>query len=370
MRFTHLLAVGVVTDDLDATVPEYAKYLGIEDWTVDTVTADRITESVCHQRRSGGTYRTAFGATDADTSRPGPMGRDPESIPFEIVEPTGGETPFNELLLSRGTGIAWLTVLAEGTDADVEAHFAGLGIGVAHRHVVDGRRVRRFWDTRAALGGYLLEVVTAEPERAGSSVHHDGQGARGEAADGTPRPPLPVQGINHFGVVVDDTMAACEAYHRIFGIEKFAIKTWQTEVGRLDAPYYRDQRPVQHGYFTAQGFVGDLGFEIIQCTYGDSHYNREFTDQRGPGIHHMFSYLTADQADWDATVATMTDLGAGLCMGSDLRGGAAEYGYFDTFDQLRGFLIEGVVRRFPAEPQYLAPDWEIDYATLESRDHQ
>lgn len=362
MNITQLLAVGVVTADLDATLPQYAKYLGIDDWTVEDVTADRITESVCHGRRNSGTYRTAFGRTTADAEGPGPMGRKPESIPFEIVQPTGGETPFNEFWLSRGEGIAWLTVLANGSDADVEAHFSGLGIGCAHTHLVDGTRRRTFWDTRAELGGYLLEVVTSEPERTGVSVHHNGQTLRGNSADGTPRRPLPLQGINHFGVVVDDTMASCDAYHRVLGIEHFAIKTWQTEEGRLDAPYYRDQNPVQHGYFTAQGFVGNLGFEIIQCKYGDSHYNREFTDQRGPGIHHMFPYLTKDQADWDLSVTTMAELGAGLCMGSDLRGGAAEYGYFDTFDQLGGYLIEGVIRRFPAEDRYMAPDWEVDFA--------
>lgn len=359
MNITRLVGIGVVVRDLDRATEQYARLLGIDDWTVADLTADRLSEAVSYGRRSAGTYRAAYGTTPVDPEGPGPMGGAPRTVPFELVQPTGGETPFNEFLLSRGEGIAWLTVLAEDTDdAGIGEHFAGLGIRRSHSHVVDGAARRTFWDTRDRLGGYLLEVVTAVPEPTGEAVTYDGAALRGGL------PLLPMQGINHFGVVVDDTMATVEQYHRVLGIDRFAIKTWQTEEGRLDAPYYRDLRPVEHGYFTAQGFTGDFGFEIIQCTYGPAHYNREFADQRGPGIHHLFPYLTTDRADWETTVDSMTRLGAGLCMGSDLRGGASEYGYFDTFDQLGGYLVEGVHRRFPAEPRYLAPDWEVDFTTV------
>ncbi|SDB80576.1 Glyoxalase/Bleomycin resistance protein/Dioxygenase superfamily protein [Raineyella antarctica] len=358
MNITRLTGIGVVVRDLDRATEQYARLLGIDEWSVADLGADRLSESVSYGRRSAGTYRAAYGATPYDPAGPGPMGGAPRPVPFELVQPTGGETPFNEFLLSRGEGIGWLTVLAEGIDeAGIGEHFAGLGIRPAHSHVVDGTVRRTFWDTRDLLGGYLLEVVTSAQVPAGEPVTYDGAALRGG------RRALPMQGINHFGVVVDDTMATIANYHDVLGIEKFAIKTWQTEEGRLDSPYYRDIKPVQHGYFTAQGFAGDFGFEVIQCTYGPSHYNREFTDQRGPGIHHIFPYLTMDAADWTASVEAMTQLGAPLCMGSDLRGGAAEYGYFDTFDHLGGFLVEGVHRRFPAEPRYLAPDWEVDFAT-------
>lgn len=363
MKITRLVGIGVVVRDLDRSTEQYARLLGIDEWTVDDLGADRLSAMVSYGRRSAGTYRSAYGTTPYDPAGPGPMGGAPRAIPFELVQPTGGETPFNEFLLSKGEGIAWLTVLAEDTDeAGIGEHFAGLGIRRAHSHVVDGQIRRTFWDTREKLGGYLLEVVTSVPERTGERVAYDGAALRGG------RRALPMQGINHFGVVVDDTMATIANYRDVLGIEQWAIKTWQTEEGRLDAPYYRDIDPVQHGYFTAQGFTGDFGFEVIQCTYGPAHYNREFSDQRGPGIHHIFPYLTMDAADWDSTVESLTALGAGLCMGSDLRGGAAVYGYFDTFDQLGGFLVEGVHRRFPAEPRYMAPDWEVDFATVVEED--
>lgn len=363
MNITRLLGIGVVVRDLDRATASYATHLGIDQWSVADLTDDRLSQMVSYGRRSRGTYRSAHGVSPCDPAGPEVMGQAQRPVPFELVQPTGGETPFNEFLLSKGEGIAWLSVLAEDVDdAGIGEHFAGLGIRRVHSHVVDGATHRTFWDTRAALGGYLLEVVTAASVPAGETITHDGA-ARREG-----RRALPMQGIHHFGVVVDDTMAAIESYHRVLGIEKFAVKTWQTEEGRLDSPFYRDLNPVDHGYFTAQGFTGDFGFEIIQCSYGDSHYNREFTDQRGPGIHHFFPYLTTDQQDWEDTLEAMTDLGAPLCMGSDLRGGASEYGYFDTFDQLGGFLIEGVVRRRPAEPRYMAPDWEVDFATLVEED--
>lgn len=363
MNITRLIGIGVVVRGLDRTTEQYATHLGVDEWTVADLTADRLSDTVSYGRRSAGTYRAAYGATPYDPDGPGPMGGAPRPVPFELVQPTGGETPFNEFLLSKGEGIAWLTVLAADTDdAGIGEHFAGLGIRRAHSHVVDGAVRRTFWDTRAQLGGYLLEVATSPATPAGEILTYDGAALR----EG--RRALPMQGINHFGVVVDDTMATIEQYRRILGIDTYAVKTWQTEEGRLDSPYYRDLDPVQHGYFTAQGFTGDFGFEIIQCTYGPAHYNREFTDQRGPGIHHIFPYLTTSEDDWDATVEAQTALGAPLCMGSDLRGGASAYGYFDTFDQLGGFLIEGVLRRFPAEQRYMAPDWEVDFSTVVEED--
>ncbi|QGF23553.1 VOC family protein [Raineyella fluvialis] len=350
MNITTLEKIGVVVRDLDQAIEQHATYLDTTEWTTNDCTDDRLSAMVSYGRRSAGTYRTAFGRAGGN-------------VPFELVQPTGGETPFSHFLLSRGEGIAYLTVRAEGADeASIASHFGALGIRAAHTHVVDGDVRRTFWDTREALGGYLLEVLPAPYAATGEVRTLDGEALRGG------RTPLPMQQVFHFGVVVDDTLATLEQYRAILGIESFAVKTWQTEHGRLDNPYYRDLRPVQHGYFTAQGSTGDFGFEIIQCTYGPAHYNREFTDQRGPGIHHLFPYLTTDSADWAQTVEAMTALGAPLCMGSDLRGGASEYAYFDTFDRLGGFLIEGVHRRFPAEDRYMAPDWVVDFRTRVEED--
>ncbi len=131
-------------------------------------------------------------------------------------------------------------------------------------------------------------------------------------------------------------------------------------MGRLDSPQYRG-KSVEHGYFTSQGMCENFGFEIIETTYGDSHYNREFSDRRGPGIHHVYAWMAKDENEWVATIDTMTGLGGRRsAWAPPLRGGgAAEFAYFDTAEL--GFLIEGVIRRRPAEPQYQAPDWVVTF---------
>ncbi len=340
----------MVVADLEAALRDYARLWGVEEWHVADLGPDRLSDMVSHGRRSEGEFVAALGATTP------PAGGDGRPVGLELVQPRRGESPFQEFLWSREEGIAHLTVRAEGTPEEVAAHFAEQGVGVAASWRQDGRE-RVFWDTRADLGGHLLEVITGPAEPRGEVRRIDGAALR-EGRDA-----LPIGGIQHFGVVVDDVMATTERYHQLLGIETFDVKTWQDEPGRLDAPCYRDQRPVHHGYFTAQGAAGDVGFEIIAMKYGDAHYNREFTDDRGPGIHHLFPFLTTDEPEWERVVADMTALGAPLCMGSELRGGAATYGYFDTWDALRGFLVEGVVRRRPAEPRYMEPDWRIDYST-------
>ena len=52
-------------------------------------------------------------------------------------------------------------------------------------------------------------------------------------------------------------------------------------------------QPCNHGYFTGRADVGKnrsgvpFGFEVIQPTYGPSHYKEDFLQVLGPGIHHV-----------------------------------------------------------------------------------
>lgn len=365
---THLDRIGVVVADLDAAKSHYERIYGISTWAeAEHAPAD----AVCHGRRTQrtpGTWRSAIGTTTPRVGENGPGGEPAYPVTFELIQPTGGESPFNEQLLSKGEGIAFIRVGikcdANGgeCDAAVDQHFADLGVCAAYSATVDGER-RTFWDTRSRLGGFLVEMA---PAAAGAYVPADVHGEEGAASASAPQP---VQGIYHFGVLVDDVMAALPHYRDIFGIQTFDMKTWETGFGRLDDPQYRGVRGEEAavGYFTAQGFVANFAFEIISMKYGSCHYNREFFDDRGPGIHHIFAWMTTEDAAWDKVVADMTDAGHPLVMGSPLRGGAAEFGYFDTFDALGGYLIEVVIRRFPAEPQYMAPDWIVDFAELETQ---
>ncbi|MFV8382405.1 hypothetical protein [Corynebacterium hindlerae] len=342
MKTTHLNRIGVVVYDLDATVKEYERIYGITKWEF----ADNApTDGETNGRRNittPGTWRSAVGSTVPREGEEGPGGEPARALTFELIQPVSGESPFMEHLRTKREGICFIQVAAEGDG--IEEHFASLSVPCAYRATVGGEQ-RSFYDTRERLGGFYVEMVTKVQEPISD------QGAPS---------PLPTQGMYHFGVLVHDVLATLDDYRAIFGIQRFEMKTWETGFGRLDAPQYRGEK-VDHGYFTAQGFAGDFGFEIIQCNHGPSHYNREFFDIRGPGIHHIFSWMTKDDAQWQRVVDDMTAAGHPLCMGSTLRGEAAEFGYFDLFDALGGYLVEGVVRRRPAAPEYQAPDWVIDF---------
>lgn len=347
MRTTKLNRIGVTVYDLYAAVREYERLYGITSWEFSE---EAPTDAVSHGRalrETPGRWRSAVGTTTPRAGESGPGGA-AEPLTFELIQPLAGESPFHEHLRTRREGITFLQVSATGDEEQIEQHFRDLGIDPAFTATVTGGR-RRFWDTRDQLGGFYVEMV---PE--GADVPTPA------AATSDTAPPLPTQGIYHFGVLVHDVLKAVPWYRDIFGITRFEAKTWETGFGRLDSPQYRGVE-ADHGYFTAQGCAGHMGFEIIQSNHGDSHYNREFFDERGPGIHHIFSWMTTDDAEWDRVVADMSDAGHPLCMGSPLRGGAAEFGYFDTFDALGGYLVEVVIRRRPALEEYQAPDWIIDF---------
>ena len=358
-----LHSVGVTVRDLDATMIELGRLLGIDAWEVGTV---EVADAIHHGRRTtGGSYRVATGTT---TLRPDLAGRSEgrsgfpfRSVTFELVQPLEGETPFKEFLAVRGQGVSHV-VVDEGPGGDAASLGAGLaaaGIPVAAEFTVGGER-RRFHDTRKALGGFLLEV---RPAGAGTPGRAVDVGRRYERPAGVG--PLPVIGVSHFGVVVDDLMAALPEYHRLLGCETFPVKNWRACHGSLDAPYYRGA-PVEHGYVTGMGSCGDFQFEIIQPTYGPSDYNVGFRDRSGPGIHHLLLYVTGAPEQWEANVRGMELMGHPQLMGSDLNGGAAEFCYFDTA-AATGFVIEGVLGGksvTPPDPESVEPYYIVDFGRL------
>lgn len=341
---TRLARIGVVVRDLDQAVERYETIFGISNWVFTEAVPVNPVSYGRSLALTPGSWRSAIGSTQD-------LGENNTPLTFELIQPSVGESPFNEFLLSKGEGICFLTVVADG-DGDVSNHFACLAIRPVYSAEIDGVE-RTFYDTRKDLGGFLVEMVTEANPLA--------LAAPSPAKEALLKP----QKMYHFGVLVDEVLPALERYRAIFGIQRFEMKTWQTEFGRLDDPMYRGQK-VNHGYFTAQGTAGDFGFEIIQMKHGPSHYNREFFDERGPGIHHIFPWLSLmDEKAWDQQVARMDDAGYPVCMGSTLRGEAAEFCYFDTFKDLGGYVVEAVVRRHQAKPEYMQPDWIIDYRELQ-----
>lgn len=361
----QLISIGVVVTDLEQATRRYAEILGIDTWEIRELGADRLSNVSSRGRAVEATFRTATGTT-VGARREAGVSPGPDGVPvtFELVQPLTGESPLREFAFRRKQGISHLTLTA-ATRAEFALIREGLeraGISVASSMTVDGVTDRHLIDTRALLGGYLVEVVVSDEETSTVAVdevwdHSDTYQRPGGVG------PLPVQGVGHFGIVVDNVVETIEQYHQIFGIEQFRMRDWRTEPGLLDNPYYRGE-PVDHEYFTGLAPFRDFGFEIIEPTLGPSHYNREFRDLYGEGVHHMLLSVTADEELWKRNQEWLSSIGVPLAMGAELVGGSGEFCYFDTAPALGGWMLEATCRHFAAEPHLVQPHYVIDFAAM------
>lgn len=361
----RLHTVGVVVPDLEHATRRYAEILGIDRWEIREFDDTRLHDVTARDRRVSASFRTATGST-VGARREAGVSPGPDGVPvtFELVQPLRGETPFQEFRYRRKQGISHLKLAVTGREefAEIRKRLDDAGIRVSASMVVDGVIERHFVDTRKILGGFHVEIeVRGEntDEVAPDAIwDHSGTYRRPDGVG-----PLPVQGVGHLGVVVDDVVESIEGYHRLFGIEQWKIRDWRTEPGLLDNPYYRGEQ-VDHEYFTGLAMFKDFGFEIIEPTLGPSHYNREFRDVYGQGIHHMLLSVTADRELWESNQRWLESIGVPLAMGSDLVGGSGSFCYFDTDRPLGGWLLEATCRHFPADPDLARPEYVIDFSAL------
>lgn len=361
----RLISIGVVVDDLERATRRYAEILGIDAWEVRNLGADRLSDVTARGRRVEASFRTATGTTAGAVRDPdAPPGPDGVPVTFELVQPLRGETPFQEFRFRRQQGISHLT-LAVATRAEfavIRERLDAAGIGVSASMTVDGTVERHFVDTRKALGGFHVEIVVTDQESPQVAVDevwdHSSSYRRPDGLG-----PLAVQGVGHFGVVVHDVVETIERYHQVFGIEAWKIRDWRTEPGLLENPFYRGE-DVEHEYFTGIAPFADFGFEIIEPTRGPSHYNREFRDLYGEGVHHLLLSVTADQETWDRNREWLTSIGVPLAMGSKLIGGSGEFCYYDTAAPLGGWMLEATCYHFQLPPEQMQPEYLIDFSTM------
>ncbi|MET8948900.1 VOC family protein [Streptomyces sp. NPDC004542] len=363
----RLHSVGVVVKDLEKATLRYAEIFGIDAWDVREFGPARLTDVSVHGRRTIPAFRTATGTT-VPPAGVGLFGLPNTPVTFELVQPLRGESPFQEFRFVRGQGISHLTLAVRDSGAfgALRELLAKNGIPVAASMTVDGALQRHFLDTRAALGGFLIEVQVPLRPSAEQQVevterwNHAGRYTRPEGVG-----PIAVQGVNHFGVVVNDVMASLRRYNEILGIPSFQIRDWRTEPDLLEGCYYRGE-PVEHEYFTGVSLFHDFGFEIIQPTIGPSHYNREFRDRWGEGVHHMLLNATTDEGEWDRSREWLASIDVPLVMGADVMRGSSAFCYYDTTEALGGYILEAVLARRAPDEDVAQPDYVIDFAALTS----
>lgn len=364
----RLYSVGVVVRDLAAATRRYAEIFGIDEWEVREFGDDRLSDVRSYGRPVAPTFRTATGVTKPPAGQQANiLGAPVVPVTFELIQPVRGETPFQEFRYRRGQGISHITLAVRNeNEFDVlKKDLAAHGIRVAASMTVDGSVRRHFIDTRKALGGFMVEVqvplsATGQAVEVSERWNHADRYTRPEGVG-----PLEVQGVNHFGVVVDDVIESLGKFNEVLGVESFTIKDWRSESGLLENSFYRGE-PVRHEYFTGLTAFKDFGFEVIQPTFGPSHYNREFRDVSGPGIHHMLLNATGSVEEWEATQKWLASIEVPLVMGADLFGGAGAFCYYDSFDALGGYIVEAVLLRGVPSEEARTPDYIVDFTALTS----
>jgi hypothetical protein len=218
----RLHSVGVVVRDLELAARRYAEIFDLNDWDINRYDAENLTDVQIRGRTvPPPTFRTATATTNPprDTGWGG-TAEGNSAVTFELVQPLTGESIFQEFRFRRRQGICHLCLAEVSADTfdSIRARLRELGVCLLSSMTVGGRVRRHFFDTRPVLGGYIVEVDVPlddrEPSRPSESWDLRRTYTRPRQVG-----PVPVFGVNHFGVVVDDVMSTMERYHEVFGIE-------------------------------------------------------------------------------------------------------------------------------------------------------
>ncbi|MGY1806963.1 hypothetical protein ACI8AF_06290 [Blastococcus sp. SYSU D00669] len=340
----------VVVDDLDESMQDYGLILGVDRWALFE-DADRVGDLRVDGLRSNGRWRSAVGST--------PSG----AVTFELVQPLTGLSTAQLFRARRGNGIMQVDFTAGAAELRrAEEFFAARSVSVLQRYVVDGVLEDVTFDTRELLGGYLVnyrapltddDEATPEPDRiCDVSQTYTRPG---------PMTALDVPRLHHIGIVSRDVVGSVGRHASVFDIDRWNFINWRRERGRLETPFYRG-RPVDHEYLTGRAFdFQDFGFEVVQPTFGPSHYKDDFLQVVGEGIHHLLICFPTDEERWAETVEWLESERVPLVMGSEMRGGSGRFYYLDSRERLGGWVIEASFPRAGRPVVGPINDFSIDY---------
>jgi hypothetical protein len=350
---TTLQYATAVVRDAKAMARHYAEFFGIERWEVVHCTPERLSEMTVHGR-----IPTAPPPFDLNGPVPVPgqygfisaIGSSPGGeIRFRLVQPTIGLSTFEEFLVTRGQGVhsIFASIVEPQDFPALRSWLASEGVPVGQSYRL-GNAGYYYFDMRSALGGFYVQVVVPHAADWESSVKADEvwdfsrEVERPAAVEAVTR----AAGITHFGVVVDDLTQRLPRFARLFGQPVWRGMHWRTAAGSLEDTT-NNGVPVVHGYFTGRADLGTnrsglpFGFEVIQPTFGPSHYKEDYLRLLGPGIHHVDVRIPmSDWDQWEAINAWLAkDLAAPTCMSGWLRNHSTLFHYQDTRESL-GFVVE------------------------------
>ena len=304
--------VTVVVRDLEAAARGYALVYGIGSWRVTR--ARRLPHAVA-------TGTTAAGLT------------------FRLVAPAGRGGVFDEFLAARGPGVhgLCLTVLSETDLRRLGERLAGAGVPIVQEETAAGASRHYHLDTRAALGGFCLEVVVpVGADRADEEWH---LAAVSRRPPGVPE----IDRMWHAGIAVRSLAERLPAYERLLGMSGWDRVDFRPEPGSLERSTL-DGAVVRHAFSLVKGRLADIELELIEPTLEPTHYGREFIDRVGEGVHHLLALPSLHEPEWLRLRAWMESAGVPVAMSGLVRSGAAEFFYLDTRRLLGGHLLEVICR--------------------------
>jgi len=367
----------IVTRDAKNLARNHALLYGVDRWKVSHLSPARLTNTSLRGRGRGippklellGHNRAAgeFGFVSAiGTNGDG-------TLTFQIVQPAGGLSTFEHFLITRGTGVhgMFMSVVSQEEFLVLKQALSAEGIPVAQSFTVDGAADFYYFDTREALGGFYVQVVVPRSSDWQNEIAVDeiwdfsNEYERPTAA----LPASKTSALPHFGVVVHDVERSVGAFARLFGQPLWRVMNWRTEAGSLEDTTNKGIA-VNHAYLAARGDIGKsragigFGFEVIQPTFGPSHYKEDFLQVLGPGIHHIDTHFpVSDWDEWDALNRWMAnEFSAPTCMSGWLRGRSALFQYQDTREKL-GYVIEVHAPHLKDKPRTRsAPDYWFDFS--------
>jgi hypothetical protein len=337
-----------VVNDARATAQNYARLLGIARWEVRHWTPQRLKHSQAYG------YHAEFGYTTA-------TGRNREGVTFRLVQPTHGFSTFTEYLITRGEGVHSLCTTALPVPelnalakAMEQRHDLSVAQGADHHEALSSV----MFDTRQALGGYFVEVVSDVPSRSAVDEVWDlsSDDRRPENVAWLAQIPR----VGHFGIAVSSLTSKLPAYARLLDVARWNGVHFHRAPGGLEHATV-DGQLVDNAWLLAITDVADFGLELLQGTREPNDYQR--TVQRiGEGVHHILVRRGATDAEWSAVRDWMASMNIGVVMSGRVRHGAGEFFYLDTRATLGGYLLEVLVaREVPEAPRAPTANWRFDF---------
>jgi catechol 2,3-dioxygenase-like lactoylglutathione lyase family enzyme len=306
IEITGLNQVGLIVRDIEKTVKDYWKILGIGPHIIVTVEPVEGYEMNYRGKPAGYKFKASF-------CRVG-------SVELELLQSIEGQTVYDDYLSEHGEGANHLQSLSksvEEVDRQIEI-MSGNGFSplMGGRHGNDVSFV--YIDTLSALKT-VWESVKMPDNPSGVPTIYPSNPSEVSPAK------IKVKAISRIGIVVKNLEEVADNYRNILG-----IGPW--DISELGSPVLHDVK--YHGRLVYPEWkiglagAGPVRLELIQPVSGENIYS-DFMSRHGEGIHHI-QFLVDDI---DETSRIMEAEGFPVLMGGGCLDGG--FAYYDTSGPLK-----------------------------------